>query len=226
LWLCDEENCDRAVCNSCIDIPKEELGQLKGRKITFRCVSCEWGAAGNAGNAENRGPYYVSLFIYFNIISLSPTVAFGHVALKCYVFDILQGFFRDDKPVLRTFLKVPGAFHISSNAAVHSPPATLLHFRVRSVENVAHFNIIQQVLAEYYPKGGLDVIDLPFNVDTPEDEDKWCAHADETVAGLTYESRAIVVITDHTDPDTGDLWLGHDEKGVPTAQEVGLVSAG
>jgi hypothetical protein len=94
------------------------------------------------------------------------------------------------------------------------------------VKHLSHFSIVNNVLAEYYQMGGLQVVDLPFNLNTPEDVDEWNSGAGEVVARLSASHHVVAIITDHSDPDTGDLWLGVDEKGEPSAGEVEGVSAG
>lgn len=74
--MCDEENCDRAVCNACIKIPTKELGRIKDNaSISFRCISCHWGLTvkknkdegdesddvEDPGDVKDPSPYYVSI---------------------------------------------------------------------------------------------------------------------------------------------------------------------
>jgi hypothetical protein len=62
LFICNEEDCDRAVCNVCINIPAEmlQMARADDREIFFRCVSCHWGM-GVRERGVNPGPYYVSI---------------------------------------------------------------------------------------------------------------------------------------------------------------------
>jgi hypothetical protein len=94
------------------------------------------------------------------------------------------------------------------------------------MQHLSHFNIINEVLAEYYPKGGLQVVDIPFNISSLEDLDEWNSGADQIVAGLSEWHHVVVIITDHSHPENGDLWLGVDEEGEPGAGAVEDVSAG
>jgi hypothetical protein len=85
LWMCDEGGCNRAVCNACMEIPPEELDNLKGNEsVYFQCIFCHWemstpprrtttaGERNEEGNRldedapEHVGPHYVSfLFLFF-----------------------------------------------------------------------------------------------------------------------------------------------------------------
>jgi hypothetical protein len=138
----------------------------------------------------------------------------------------LQGFYDDDHtPVLNTFLKVSGSFGVASTATVQSPPTILIHFCLQSVEHLNHFSIINLLLEEYYPNGGLQVIDLPFNINSTKNVDDWNSRADETLDRLSYCRHVVAVVTDHSDPDTGDLWLGLNKRKKPSAQEISEVGA-
>ena len=146
-----------------------------------------------------------------------------------YILIFLQGFTIDGKPVLKKFLKVQGAFEASIGATVHSPPAILLHLRHHSITNIAHFNVVEELLSEYYPNNGpLQVIDMPFNAGHNQAVAKWSSDASKLVTGLTRAGgyrHVIVFVTTHSVPDNGDLWLGEDKaKEEPCAAPVGDVS--
>ena len=121
---------------------------------------------------------------------------------------------------------MPGAFELSTNATVHSPPTILIHFRLLSLRRQAHFSVINDVLADYFSNNKLKVIDIPFNINSTEDTDKWNKDANHLVQSLSLSQwhHMVVFITDHSDPDSGDLWLGVDEEGNSGSKEVGDVS--
>jgi hypothetical protein len=127
--------------------------------------------------------------------------------------------------VLNKFLEVPGTFITSSNSTVHSPPTVLLHLRLHSIEHTAHFNVVEQLLSEYYFQGDTDlqVSDVPFNIGNAQALAEWNIEAGNLVAKLSGYTHVIVFITTHADPERGDLWVGHDNSG-PCAATVGDVS--
>ena len=60
MWLCDEANCGRAVCNNCIIIPAQELGRLGAENVHFTCVSCHWKLCVR----NDRPTYFVSALLF------------------------------------------------------------------------------------------------------------------------------------------------------------------
>jgi len=138
-----------------------------------------------------------------------------------------KGFTLNGKPVLKTFLKVTGRFETSTKATVISPPTVLLHFHLESQRHVAHFTIVEQLMQEYYyeEESQLQVLDLPFDVGKFESASEWNRNAGNILNSLTPHTHVIVFITTHSDPDSGDLWLGKDEEGKPCAAAADDVSA-
>jgi hypothetical protein len=91
---------------------------------------------------------------------------------------------------------------------------------------MAHFNVVEQLLAEFYlgADSNLQIQNLPFNISDEQTLEKWNVEASSHVAKLSASTHVIVFITTHTDPDRGDLWLGHDNRGDPCATAVDDVS--
>ncbi|KAG6377670.1 hypothetical protein JVT61DRAFT_14436 [Boletus reticuloceps] len=106
------------------------------------------------------------------------------------------GFTENGKPVLSSFLNVRGTFQGSTKATMYTVPTLLLHFRLASVHHHAHFNIIKELLRDYYPLA-------------------WPNHAGEIISRIhaTCFKRVVAVVTNHTDDDRSDFWLGSDEDG-------------
>lgn len=117
---------------------------------------------------------------------------------------------------------------MATNAKVQSPPTAIIHFHLDSIRHLAHFTIVHQVLAEYYSEGDDDrlrLVDIPYNVGHRRAVQKWNTDAAELMAGLSQYKHTIVFVTTHSDPDTGDLWLGQDEANENCAATVGEVSS-
>lgn len=180
---------------------------MEAPNVKFRCISCHWKIGRGTGVS-----YVVSnLYVSFQV--------FAKVILSC-----LQGFTIDGAPILTKFLKVRGSFEVASSAAVLSPPTLLLHFRLDSIHHVAHFTLVDHLLHEYYRDDRLRVIDLPFNVGNDQASDKWDGKAAKLIAGLAKYRHVVAFVTTHSDPDTGDLWLGQDENNETCATTVVNVS--
>jgi hypothetical protein len=136
----------------------------------------------------------------------------------------LQGFTIDGAPVLDNFLKVRGIFETATSATVLSPPTLLLHFCLYSINRIAHFTMVDQLLGEYYQDDRLRVIDIPFDVGHEQVRDKWDRNAAKLIASLGRYRHVVAFVTTYSDPDTGDLWLGQDQNNEVCATTVGNVS--
>jgi hypothetical protein len=73
LWVCQEDDCERAICSECIDIPDEELDKLEESSVRFTCVPCHWRTCRD----ESR-VYYVSVFCLYLFVSVLKCVAGFH----------------------------------------------------------------------------------------------------------------------------------------------------
>jgi hypothetical protein len=82
-------------------------------------------------------------------------------------------------------------------------------------------------LSEYYTNNDqLRIINMSFNILNGEAVEEWNIEATKVVAGLSSYSHVIVFITTHSDPDTGNLWIGEDKKKRPHSTRVSSVSTG
>jgi hypothetical protein len=81
---------------------------------------------------------------------------------------------------------------------------------------MSHFNVVEQLLSEFYieARSNLQIQNIPFNITDAEALEEWVIEAESRAAQLSAARRlarhVIVFITNHTDPDRGDPWLGHD----------------
>ena len=151
---------------------------------------------------------------------------------KYSLFDTLaelndrQGFLRDGKPVLPTFLPLAGCFEVSTRGQVLSPRTLILHFHLMPVPAMFHASVVPQSLTEFFLHGGLQVIDVPFALGTDDGVAEYAHHAASSVEMLTDDYvHVIIILTDHTSNDTGDLFLGLDETECMAVGIVDEVSA-
>ena len=101
----------------------------------------------------------------------------------------------------------------------------VLHFHLMPVPATFHASVVPQSLAEFFPHGGLQVIDVPFALGTDDGVAEYAHRAASSVETLTDDYvHVIVILTDHTSDDTGDLFLGLDETGCMAAGIVDEVS--
>ena len=80
-------------------------------------------------------------------------------------------------------------------------------------------------MADYFPSGGLDVWDVPFEFGMAEAAEEYACHAESLMSNCKVEYEHVVwVLTDHSDEDTGDLFIGPDEAGVVVSASIDQVS--
>ena len=135
-----------------------------------------------------------------------------------------QGFTRDGKQVLPHFLQVTGNFETTCGHLL-SPQTLFVHLYSKSIGSTFHAGIIQQSLTNYFPNGGLDNFSVEFVFGTAEVVEEYALHAKRVVQefDMGYD-RVVMVLTDHSDDDTGDLWIGEDESGIMVAAPADQVS--
>ena len=61
----------------------------------------------------------------------------------------LQGFTINGAPVLKNFIKVKGTFETATKATTCCPLTIIVHVGLLSVEHLAHFSGVEDILAEY-----------------------------------------------------------------------------
>ncbi|KAI6042106.1 hypothetical protein EDC04DRAFT_2601090 [Pisolithus marmoratus] len=64
----------------------------------------------------------------------------------------------------------------------------------------------------YFPEGGYDFSQLPFNLATPESMEGYDKKASHLANTLCAYSRVVIFLTTHTDEDRGDLFTGYINK--------------
>lgn len=120
-----------------------------------------------------------------------------------------------------------GKFELGTAAHILAPRTLLLHLRLRSVKHKFHFDILEQSLTEYYPdnaNGQFKAVSVSFDIGTDRAEAEWPNLANTVCQELTNDyERVIVAITTHSDQDTGDLFLGLNEKGKEVAARIDQV---
>lgn len=138
-----------------------------------------------------------------------------------------QGFTLGGAPVLNKFIKVKGTFETATRATTSCPPTILINIHYFTIDNLAHFVVAKEVLSEYYTDDNrLQIINMPLDVAYTEAAAKWNTDVTKLVAGLSDYQHVVVFITTHSDPTSGDLWIGQDEDNNPCAASVTYVSTG
>ena len=136
-----------------------------------------------------------------------------------------QGFTQNGVPVLPTFLAVTGHFEVATQGHILSPKMLFLHFHLTPIPATFHASAVPQSLSDLFPYGGLDMIDVLFVLGTDEGVAEYTCCAASLAGQLTEDYvHIIIVVTDHTNENTGDLFIGPDETGCMVSAVVDEVS--
>jgi len=94
-------------------------------------------------------------------------------------------------------------FEVATQGHILSPKTLFLHFHLMPIPAMFHTSAVPQSLSEFFPYGGLDVIDVPFILGTDKGVAEYAQHTASLVAQLTEDYvHIIVVVMDHTDENT------------------------
>lgn len=106
------------------------------------------------------------------------------------------------------------------------PRTLLIHLRLATINVASHTQVLEEYLREYFPAGQLSSINLDFDLGTDERLANWPSRVAAALTALPTSTfrHVVVTITNHTDHDTGDLFLGRDESGMVHAASVDEVS--
>ncbi|KIM53579.1 hypothetical protein SCLCIDRAFT_1157437 [Scleroderma citrinum Foug A] len=116
---------------------------------------------------------------------------------------------------------VLGRFKLATCGHILAPRTLFIHFYLASIVSTFHAGIVQQSMADYFPNGSLDVVDIPFKFGTAEATTEYALRAQRLMQELKTEyDRIILILTDHSDEDTRDLFIGPDESGIVTSAPV------
>ena len=113
---------------------------------------------------------------------------------------------RSRHQILLDFLQVLGRFKLATCRHILAPQTLFIHFYLALIVSMFHAGIVQQSMVDYFPNGGLDIINIPFEFGMAE--------------ATTEYDRVILILTDHSDEDTRDLFISLDEPGVVTSAPV------
>lgn len=121
-----------------------------------------------------------------------------------------------------------GTFELATNATVRSPTTLLIHLRLATLPHLAHFNIVAELLGEYFheDENRFRTLDLPFSIEDDADAAEWTSKVVERLRMVRKHEHVVVFVTTHSDPERGDLWTKASEhpEEEPCAVSVSEVS--
>ncbi|KAF8835830.1 hypothetical protein BDN67DRAFT_1015181 [Paxillus ammoniavirescens] len=135
------------------------------------------------------------------------------------------GFYRGNQPLIPDiFVTVKGQFELDTCALLLSQPTCVVHLRLAQISSGGPVNMLTEYLRPYFPYGAFYEINLEFDIATKAKMKLYLTFAVEAAASLEQAGlkNAIFAITNHSEDDTGDLFLGMF-KGTNIANDVGEV---
>jgi hypothetical protein len=133
---------------------------------------------------------------------------------------------RDGHAILPTFLQVSGQFEVATCSQVLSPTTLFIHFCLASLNITFHATIIHQMLQDYFPHGGLDVLEVPFQLGAKPTLEEYTHHTQALAEGLSEAYEYIMILlTNHSNNNTGGLFIGLNSTGHDAATPVDKVSS-
>jgi hypothetical protein len=129
--------------------------------------------------------------------------------------------------VLSNCLKGSGKFELSTIAQVTTQPTLIIDLSLASLTGVTAGTLLDHGLCDNFSPTGLNVLQIPFDVGSDSKLDSWLALVSSSLGLLpswTYD-HVVFVITNHTDEDTGDLFVGKDENLKEFSVSVDQVSS-
>lgn len=123
----------------------------------------------------------------------------------------MQGFYRDGKPVLDTFIPIPEKFHIPIHSTLSSRKTILVHLRVHTINPGGPALMLEHFLQPFYAHSGeLVVKSLAFNLTTNAMVAQYGREATAIAAelGSTRDCNVLFTVLVHSDEERGDLTTG------------------
>ncbi|KAG1729645.1 uncharacterized protein EDB91DRAFT_1252963 [Suillus paluster] len=175
--------CPRTMCSRCVDIPVTHADAVNCDDVMFTCIYCHL-AAQDSRTEETRAAYF--------------------------------GFYRNNLPVLPTFLPIHGALEVSLQSQISSTPVVLIHLTLVDFETSGRpFDLMYRFLSPYFPRGGIAFHELVFDIGSKVKSDMYQVKVGELVRSLMAQRnwpRIVFAISNHTDDDLGDPFLGYERK--------------
>ncbi|KAG1747837.1 uncharacterized protein EDB91DRAFT_1079543 [Suillus paluster] len=126
------------------------------------------------------------------------------------------GFYRNNLPVLPTFLPIHSTLEVSLQSQISSTPVILIHLTLVDFETSGGpFDLMFRFLSPYFPRGGIAFHELIFDVGSKLKSNRYQVKVGELVHSLMAQRhwpRIVFAISNHTDDALGDPFLGYETK--------------
>ncbi|KAG1903369.1 uncharacterized protein F5891DRAFT_1185510 [Suillus fuscotomentosus] len=126
------------------------------------------------------------------------------------------GFYLNGKPILPSFLPIVGHLEFSKRSEISAIPVLIIHFKIVGSETTATpINTVHSYLSPYFSNGGLRLVDVEFDLGTAQKRDAYsekCETLVKQVMGDRSYQIVCIAITNHTNDENGDPFLGYDKE--------------
>lgn len=120
------------------------------------------------------------------------------------------------QPILPSFLPIVGQLQLSKRSEISATPILIIHFKLVGFETTATpIDAVHSYLSPYFPNGGLRLVEVVFDLGTVRKRDTYsrkCEILVNEIMGDRNYQRVCVAITDHTNDDSGDPFLGYNRE--------------
>ncbi|KAG1830727.1 hypothetical protein DFJ58DRAFT_848380 [Suillus subalutaceus] len=128
--------------------------------------------------------------------------------------SVYHGFYRNQKPLLDTFLPIHATLELSVRAQISSESLLFVHLILTDYDTAGGaFKLAYHFLKPYFPNGGLVYQEVMFDVGTVSKVKTYQASVDDLVRTLSTNNwkRVVFGISNHTDNTHGDPFVGYDK---------------
>ncbi|KAG1840441.1 hypothetical protein F4604DRAFT_1690778 [Suillus subluteus] len=141
-----------------------------------------------------------------------------HITGQCQGGDNLApyfGFYMNNKPLLDSFLPIRTALELNITSQLSSDHLLFIHLTLVDYDTAGgSFKLAHQFLMPYFPNASMEYHKVTFDVGTVSKVNKYRESMDALVGKLsnTPWKRIVFGISNHTDNESGDPFVGYDRK--------------
>ncbi|KAG1729309.1 uncharacterized protein EDB91DRAFT_1085757 [Suillus paluster] len=127
---------------------------------------------------------------------------------------IYYGFYRRDKPVFSSFLPIFATLEVSFKSQLSPASILMVHLVLINHDTAGScFELTSDFLRPYFPASGFKFCTAVFNISNSSKITRYQSKASAVIQELMSNwTRVVIAITNHTDNDGGDLFVGYEGK--------------
>jgi hypothetical protein len=115
---------------------------------------------------------------------------------------------------LDSFLPIRGSLELSFRSYISSAPVLFLHLKLVDYDpRGLSFDLAHRFIRRFFPNGGLELEEVEFDLASRTKISAYKSDCRARVNELVKQgrwSRVVIGVSDHTDDDLGDLFIGYE----------------